>query len=172
MAEYQQTVDYFKALSQQHNAIGHIDGEKEKFFRVNMEEFLSGSIRKLPAPEYGPAFILINYIKDIKAIPNSVLNTRQIMFYIVQGYKKDDYSAENSARDACEQAAEDFILRMQKDSRENHAFFKHSFDKIDKVRMAPVELRVVAGNFVGWQVSVYLDIPFNKCYDALKWAEV
>lgn len=172
MGEYQQSVDYFKSLAVQHGAIGHVDGEKEKFFRVNIEEFLSGSLRKLPKPALGPALVLINFIKDLKAAPTLTLNTKQIMFYVIQGYPQDDFNAENQARSACEDVVEDIILRMRHDSLEGHEFFRSSFDRIDKVRIVPVEVRTPAGKFVGWQVSFYLDLPFEKCYDPLKWATV
>lgn len=139
---------------------------------MSMEEFLSGSIRTLPSSDLGPALVFINYIRDFKTIPTSVITTQQIMFYILQCYRPDDFDDENFARKVCQDVVEDILLRMVEDSQNNHAFFKHSFDKIDRVRIVPAEVKTPSGNYVGWQVSVYLDRPFNKCYDPLKWAEV
>jgi hypothetical protein len=166
MAKYNATVEYFRALATQHADILH-SATKKKFYRVNMDEFLSGTMRDLPAD--GAFVVLINYISDFRKNPSNSINTKQIMFYVLQGYKKDDFTDETASRSNCEDIVEDFIVRMNKDSLDGAAFFESAFDVIDKVRVIPTEIKNSTGGYVGWQISIFLDQPFAKCYVPAKW---
>jgi len=169
MANYQDTVNYFETLSVQHYKILHTATSK-KFYRVSIEEFLNGSVRELPNYDAGPCLVLINYIKDIGVSQRNTPNdTQQIMFFVLQGFGVDNFNEEETARNNCEDTVDEILVRMRKDSQEGHAFFNYSYDVINRTRKIPAEIKTPSGIHVGWQVSIYLERPFAKCYDANKW---
>lgn len=168
MATYSETIAYFEGLCTNNLQIAH-SPTKKKFFRMNIEEFLSGTVATLPNHADGPCFVFINYIGDYGQPTQDVLDTKQLMFYILHGSKHMDYNGENTARTVAEDVLEQFILKMQYDSQNDHVFFDHSFDQIKRVRRIPVEVKTATGTYVGYQCSMYLSNPVNKCHNPLNW---
>lgn len=169
MANYQETEDYFKMLCMLHTSIVHTD-PNPKFFRMDMEEFISGSIRKLPTDAY--FMVLINYIMDLDTPHSQEMETQQIMFYVMRHAKKDDFDANSTARIQTEEIIKDMLDRMQYDSLNGHAFFEGSFDKKKRFRRVPMEINTPSGRFVGWQCSLYLERHNTRCFDTTKWIDL
>lgn len=168
MANYSETIAYFKSICENNLKIAHSASNK-KFFRMNMEEFLSGSIQDLPNKSHGAFMVFINYIGEYGQPTHHPLDTKQLMFYILHGYEPGAFDEDDTSRTTSETVLEEIILKMQFDSQNNHVFFDHSFDQIQRVRRIPVEIRTGAGNYIGWQCSFYLSNPINKCHNPINW---
>jgi hypothetical protein len=166
MANYQEFCEYFQSLCEQNNLIAHTDVRK-KFFRMSMEEFLSGTHSSLPGFDYGPAFIFINYMTTLDTKP-TLIEGKQLMFYILQGFPSGNYEKEMEARNNCELAVMQFISRMIHDSQNNHPIFTRGFDKADKVRIIPEQISATA-NYVGCQVVIYFGHPSQLCFTPSEW---
>ncbi len=168
MANYSETIAYFKNLCVTNLKIAHAASSK-KFFRMNMEEFLSGSVQELPNKTDGAFMVFINYIGEYGEPTHDVLDTKQLMFYVLQGYEPGAFDDDDAARTNTEEVLEEIILKMRYDSQKDHVFFDHSYDQIKRTRRIPVEIRTSAGNYIGWQCSFYHSNPISKCHNPLNW---
>lgn len=166
MGDYQTGVQYFEQLCTENTSVNHSATEK-KFFRMDIEEFLTGSKNELPSYTAGVFVVFINFIKDYYFNAGNKDKT-QLMLYFLQGYKKGDYDSEMSARNAAEEVMKQFLAKMQLDSNAGHPFFTHGFDKIDKIRIVPAEIRSTS-RWVGWQCSITFDKPIAICHDPNNW---
>lgn len=166
MSKYSDFVQYFENLATYNIAISHGPNSK-KFYRMNIEELLSGIKNDLPSPASGPFMIFINYIRELNHVA-SFKDKKQFMFFIMQGYSDGDWDEEQAARDATEIVVDQILTRMVNDSTAGNPIFNYSFDKIDGVKIIPTELKANL-TYVGWQVSFNLDKQYIECYDPSKW---
>lgn len=170
MSYYNDAVAYFKSLAISNVDVAHTEDEgNKKFFRVDIEEFYSGSIAQLPAPEAGPFMVLFEYITDFNQI-DCVNQKKQFMFMILQGFQKDNFDAAANATDLCERVIVEFVNKINADSMtyaENN--FLYGGFAYDNVRYVPVKFRTVAGDFTGWQCSFFLNERIITDVDPTKW---
>lgn len=170
MDNYIDFANYFEQIATEHLKINH-SPTKKKFYRMDIEEFISGTGIKLPAATEGPALVFINYITDFMWKGSHTVNQKQIMFYVVKGYKLKDYDEKDEARNECEEVMEEILVRMKKDSIEGLSLLQRSLDKLDNVRIVPISMTTNAGTYVGMQGSFLLPKIFQKCYDPTKWLQ-
>jgi len=170
MSYYKDAVAYFKSLAVANVDVAHTDVEgNKKFFRVDMEEFYSGTVAQLPSPDAGPFMVLFNYITDFNRI-DCVNQKKQFMFMILQGYAKDDFDAEEDATDLCEQVIIEFVNKINFDSQtyaENEFLFGGF--AYETVRFVPFKIKNATGNFTGWQCSFFLSERISTAIDSDKW---
>lgn len=167
MATYQDFENYFKNLATLHPLIKDgVDGQK--FFRMNIEEFITGSISKLPEKDKGPFLVLINYIRDFQG-KGSTKDRKQIMFFVMHSYLFKNWADESDKRQITETVMEELLLKMRADSVNGNPIFNRGLDSLDKVRIIPTELKTSAGSYVGWQVVFEITHEFNKCFDPNIW---
>jgi len=167
MATYQEIENYFQNLAQTHPLIK--DGvHGQKFFRMNIEEFITGSISKLPEKDKGPFLVLINFIRDFNG-KGITKDKKQIMFFVMQSYLLKNWEDESLKRQITETVVEEILLKMKHDSVNNSPIFNRGLDSLDRVRIIPAELKTSAGSYVGWQVVFEITHEFNKCFDPNIW---
>lgn len=166
MAKYSEWVTYFKNLCIEHVLINHEFNGNKKFYRMNIEELYSGVATSLPQSSEGPFFVFINYIAELEQT-GSAIKKNQMMFLILQHRKRGDFDQEEIAMNRCEEAAEDFVRRMKKDSQEGLDPFEYGFDVIE-AKMIPAKIVGSTSAFVGWQVTFNPTASFNDCYDPTK----
>ena len=168
MSTYKDAVAYFKLLAESNTDIAHSDSQgQHKFFRMDLEEFWSGTVNQLPAPTAGPFMVLFNYIVDYSK-PDQPNKKKQLLFMILQGYKNQDFSAEEDATDLTEKVAEEIIKKIYADSQVDNEFLRYGFD-FQSVRLVPMKYANATGKFVGWQCSFFLNERIAYCIDSNKW---
>lgn len=174
MSTYKDAVAYFKSLAMSHVDIAHqdLDGKK-KFFRLDMNEFYSGTVAQLPAPSEGPFMVLFNYISDFDRI-DQVNQKKQFLFLILKGYSVEDFNAEEDALDECEQVIIECVNKINEDSStycENDFIFGGFEYK--NVRLLPMDkIKNASGQFIGWQCSFFLNERVNICVNPEKWQTI
>jgi hypothetical protein len=170
MSYYKDAVAYFKSLAVANVDVAHTDVEgNKKFFRVDMEEFYSGTVAQLPSPDAGPFMVLFNYITDLNRI-DCVNQKKQFMFMILKGYAKDDFDAEEDATDLCEKVIIEFVNKINFDSQtyaENK--FLYGGFAYETVRFVPFKIKNATGYFTGWQCSFFLNERISTAIDPDKW---
>jgi hypothetical protein len=170
MDNYIDFAQYFEQIATEHLKINH-SATKKKFYRMDIEEFISGTGIKLPPSDEGPALVFINYITDFIWKGSHTVNQKQIMFYVIKGYKVKDYEQKDEARNECEEVMEEILVRMRKDSVDGFQLLQRAMDKLDNVRIVPISITTAAGTYVGMQGSFFAPKIFNKCYDPTKWLQ-
>jgi hypothetical protein len=167
MSSYKDAVAYFKGLSVANTDILHLDENgKKKFFRMDLEEFWSGTVAQLPAPSAGPFMVLFNYIIDYSK-PDQPNKKKQFLFMILQGHPKDDFTAEEKATDLTENVMEEIVKKINYDAPTND-FLRWGFE-FNSIRCVPVKYANATGKYVGWQCSFFLNERISACIDPAKW---
>ena len=170
MSFYNDAVAYFKSLAISNVDVAHSDAEgNKKFFRIDIDEFYSGSVTQLPSAEAGPFMVLFEYITDFNRI-DCVNQKKQFMFMILQGYAKDDFDAEEDATDLCEQVIIEFVNKINADSQtyaENEFLFGGF--AYETVRFVPFKIKNATGYFTGWQCSFFLNERISTAINPDKW---
>lgn len=170
MANYADYINYFEQLAEEHVKIQHnkTADKGKKFFRMNIEELISGSLRSLVTDDSTPFIVFINYITDYGQT-HQPLKTNQLMFYVLAGQKTRDWDSETTARDTCEVVAQNFLARIRHDSMNGDSTWNSSADVI-KSRLVAAEFKGSANTYHGWQVSLSVSSPTTDlCYDENKW---
>jgi hypothetical protein len=167
---YKDWRDYFEELAINNIAISHVPDtdNKKKFFEVMLEEIISGITHKLPGKEEGPFILFVGYL-DRFMFNDSSKKSKEIMFFVMQSAGTKDYQQQSISKDNCERVVDQFIIKMNKDSKDDHSLFENSFDKINNVSIISHEFKIGTITYVGWQVSIALTVLFDNCYDPLKW---
>jgi len=174
MKFYQDYVGYFKNLAVQHTSVGHVSGETERFFTINLEEILTGLRSKIDSS--GCFVVLTNYIwRPVPEAGGTVRKHIEGMFYVLHriSEKDDDTASEVEKMELCERVATDFINRISLDSKKEgygaNTFFGGSQNTLNFENCTPAELD--ASN-KGYQVIFSIEPNYNTCVDHTVWNDL
>ncbi len=117
-AKFSQLVSYFESLATQHKSIGHSSSNKH-FFRLELEEFLTGMKAKI----HYPALILEGY--DFNFVDNRSDNVHKEIhtaFLLVDKVAdKGDYDRIHQVWDCLEEIGDEILIRILRDKRDQRS---------------------------------------------------
>jgi len=174
MSDYTSYTDYFEDLATQHVDIDHdlnAVPKKKAFFRINIEEVLSG-LRSLTV-EKTFNFILVNYAYSPGLQGADNLNNYDGGFMIVHKTKDKDFEDEKEKITECEKIANEIIKRIKFDSQTQAADENSMWYKSQNA-IKDFHVSIARGpnfEYVGVQVFFQFKNFFDCTLDDTKWAD-
>ena len=174
MTVYKEFIEYFENLCVQHTDISHDPSNGVKgFFRINLEEVLTGSRREINASGYH--VMLANYLWTPEDEGTDPLKKIQFMFFVLGTSPEGDYDAETDVLDKTEAITREFINRISFDSKtkvaDETSIFYGSQDKIKVDSCIPLKFNPGKNNF-GWQAVMTFYTSYNICVEHQKWDDI
>lgn len=165
MQTYKSYSEYFENLVENSIYLSHDpDNNKKAFFRINLEEVLTGVKQQITAEEL--FFVLTNYIWKPEYAGGSYIKKGEGMFFIMGTAKEGDYENETEVLDACEKLAQVFINRINLDSRketpDDSAFWYGMQDVLKIENVVPLKWNL-GKNHIGVQVTFEFASTYNEC---------
>jgi len=174
MKVYKEFIEYFENLCVQHVDINHNPTSGIKgFFRINLEEVLTGSRNKIQADGY--YVVLANYLWVPEDENTDPLKKIQFMFFVLGTSKEGDYELDTEVLDKTEKITREFINRISFDSKtqvvDEDSVFYGSQDKIKVDSIIPLQFNPGLNSF-GWQVVMTAYTSYNICVEHQKWDDI
>lgn len=157
----------FTHLAESHKLINHKEF-KRGFFRVNMDEIISGS--KLNLKSEGSHLGLVDYQFDV-----SGLNPRRLIdcgFMVLTRYNNGDYDSQLDAFVQSEQITSDFINRLHAYGMQDDPNWA-SLSSLDHASFicTPIESKS-SSKYTGFLTMFKVALPYNCEVDAKKWEDL
>lgn len=174
MKTYNDYVDYFENLAIHNVDITHDPANNKKgFFRMGIEEILSGS--RTDINTQGIVMDLVNY--QYKPGMSGGDNRKHVQggFAITSFHKTMDFNGIQKALNDSENVIDTIIKRIRYDSltsvNDENSFWYGSQDVLKNFHVIPMNYRG-ALNYSGFLVTFDFSNHFDLCVDHLKWADL
>lgn len=163
-------IAYFKTAAVNHKELLHVDDTNVTFYRMDIEEVLTGLRYKLKSK----SLILESPEKNTRDAFSD--NPRKIItgaFLIVGPVKKNDFTDEVAVLDKCEEISEDILSKIVNDCSKfkRNSSWTGAIKGFDPNSIRSQKVGPLFDNFYGWRTEFQINQTHrnNLKLDASKW---
>ncbi len=163
-------IAYFKTAAINHKLLLHVDNTNVTFYRMDIEEVLTGLRYKLKTK----SLILENPEKNTRDLLSD--NPRKIItgaFLVIGPVKKNDFADEVTVLDKCEEISEDILSKIANDCSKfkRNPNWARAIKGFDPNSIRSQKVGPLFDNFYGWRTEFQIIQTYrnNLKLDASKW---
>lgn len=165
---YTELTTYFNAIATNHKEIGHTE-ETKRFFRMNIEEILSGS----RTVTHYPFLVLENFEQRLGASAlDNIQKYQTVAFMVLDKVAIDNFDAQDEVMQSTLNICEQIVAKIKKDMLDYKSRASGYTELIKDLNVNNISFNAVSNvfdNCYGYRVTFTINEQFKETYNPIHW---